>query len=322
MRMSRYILKRLLWMIPVLLGVVTITFILNQMMPGDPARQLVGETATEEVYQAMREELGLNKPLLEQYGDYLWGLVSRGDLGTSYVTKQPVLDEILARMPTTMILAGLSVVFSVTLGVILGVLAATWQNSIIDYFSTFLSLIGGSMPNFWQGLMNIIIFAIALGWFPVSGFYGPRYWVLPVLTVGTSSMATITRTTRSSMLEVIRTDYIRTARAKGQTEFKVIVGHALKNALIPIITVAGLQFGGLLGGAVLTESVFAIPGVGKFMLDAISQRNYPVIMGGVLLLAAIYSVVNLVVDVIYSYADPRIKSQYQVRRRAVKGGVQ
>ena len=176
------------------------------------------------------------------------------------------------------------------------------------------------MPIFWLGLMNIIIFAIFLGWFPVSGFYGPKYWVLPVLTIGTSSMATITRTTRSSMLEVIRKDYIRTARAKGQTEFKVIVRHALKNALIPIITVAGLQFGGLLGGAVLTESVFAIPGVGKYMLDSISQRNYPVIMGGVLLLAAIYSIVNLLVDIIYSFADPRIKSQYQTRRRVAKGG--
>ena len=226
----------------------------------------------------------------------------------------------MSRMPTTLLLAGLSVLFSVTLGVILGVMAATWQNSIIDYFSTLLSLLGVSMPNFWQGLMNIIIFAIFLGWFPVSGFYGPKYWVLPVLTIGTSSMATITRTTRSSMLEVIRKDYIRTARAKGQTEFKVIVRHALKNALIPIITVAGLQFGGLLGGAVLTESVFAIPGVGKYMLDSISQRNYPVIMGGVLLLAAIYSIVNLLVDIIYSFADPRIKSQYQTRRQVAKGG--
>ena len=318
--MGRYILKRLLWIIPVLIGVVTITFLLNQMMPGDPARQLVGENATAEVYEAKREELGLNKPLLAQYGDYLWGLVSRGDLGTSYTTKQPVLNEIMSRMPTTLLLAGLSVLFSVTLGVILGVMAATWQNSIIDYFSTLLSLLGVSMPNFWQGLMNIIIFAIFLGWFPVSGFYGPKYWVLPVLTIGTSSMATITRTTRSSMLEVIRQDYIRTARAKGQTEFKVIVRHALKNALIPIITVAGLQFGGLLGGAVLTESVFAIPGVGKYMLDSISQRNYPVIMGGVLLLAAIYSIVNLLVDIIYSFADPRIKSQYQTRRRVAKGG--
>lgn len=318
--MGKYIIKRLLWMIPVLIGVVTIVFLLNQMMPGDPARQLVGENATEEVYQAKREELGLNKPLVVQYGDYLFRLVTKGDLGTSYVTKQPVLKEILARMPTTMILAGLSIFFSVLFGVTLGVLAATWQNSVIDYFSTFLSLLGVSMPNFWQGLLNIIIFAIYLGWFPVSGFYGPQYWVLPVLTIGTSAMATITRTTRSSMLEVIRKDYIRTARAKGQTELNVIIRHALKNALIPIITIAGLQFGGLLGGAVLTESVFAIPGVGKFMLDAISQRNYPVIMGGVLLLATIYSVVNLIVDVIYSFADPRIKSQYQTRRSAIKGG--
>mgnify|MGYP000125788317 FL=1 len=316
--MYKYILKRLLMLIPVLIGVFTIAFILNQMMPGDPARQLVGETATEEAYQSMREQLGLNRPLIQQYFDYLKNLVIHGDLGTSYTTKQPVMTEILGRMPTTLILAGLSVLVSVGIGVPLGICAATWQNSPIDYCSTLLSLLGVSMPNFWQGLMNILIFSVYLHWLPSSGFYGPTYWILPVLTVGTSSMATITRTTRASMLEAIRQDYIRTARAKGQSERKVIVHHALKNALIPIITVAGLQFGGLLGGAVLTESVFAIPGVGKYMLDAISARNYPVILGGVLVLALIYRLINLLVDVIYAYADPRMKSQYRTVKK--KGG--
>ena len=298
-------------LIPVLIGVFTIAFILNQMMPGDPVRQLIGETSTEEIYQAMREKLGLNKPLIVQYWDYLVKLCTKGDLGVSYTTKQPVLLEIAQRMPTTMILAGFCVLFSLGVGIPLGIIAATWQNSAIDYFSTTISLLGVSMPVFWQGLMNIIIFSVYLRWLPSSGFYGPAFWVLPVFTVGTSSMATITRTTRSSMLEVIRQDYIRTARAKGQTESKVIIFHALKNALIPIITVAGLQFGGLLSGAVITESVFAIPGVGKYMLDAISSRDYPVILGGVLILAVLYSLVNLIVDVVYAYADPRMKSQYR-----------
>lgn len=317
--MYKYILKRLLMMIPVLLGVFTIAFVLNQMMPGDPARQLLGERATVEAYEDLREQLGLNKPIVEQYVDYIINFVTKGDLGISFTTKKPVITEILDRMPTTMILAGLSVLLSVGIGVPLGIFAAIWQNSIVDYFATLLSLIGVSMPNFWQGLMNIIIFSVYLQWLPSSGFYGPSYWVLPVLTVGTSSMAVITRTTRSSMLEVIRQDYIRTARAKGQIESKIIVRHALKNALIPIITVAGLQFGALLGGAVITESVFAIPGVGKYMLDAISTRNYPVILGGVLVLATIYSMMNLIVDIIYAYVDPRIKSQYKTLKKQKVG---
>lgn len=171
------------------------------------------------------------------------------------------------------------------------------------------------MPNFWQGLMNILLFSVYLSWLPSSGFYGPEYWVLPCLTVGTSTMATITRTTRSSMLEVIRQDYIRTARAKGLSEYNVIIKHALSNALIPIVTIVGLEFGSLLGGAVLTETVFAIPGIGKYMVDAITNRNYPVIMGGVVILAFIFSVCNLVIDVLYAYIDPRMKSQYGTRKR-------
>lgn len=316
--MHRYVLKRLLFMIPVLLGVLTIAFGLNQLMPGDPARMVAGEQATEEAVEQVRIDLGLDKPLVVQYFNYLKGVVTQLDLGISYKTKQPVLDEVLARLPTTLILAGLSTIIAVGIGIPLGILAATFQNSVIDYFSSLFSFVGVSMPNFWQGLMNILVFSVYLGWLPSSGFYGPSYWILPAITVGTSCMATITRTTRSSMLEVIRQDYIRTARAKGQSEFKVIVSHALGNALIPIVTVVGLEFGGLLGGAVLTESVFAIPGIGKYMVDAITNRNYPVIMGGVVLLAFIFSMVNLLVDVLYAYIDPRMKSQYKLADKKKK----
>ena len=313
--MLKYIVKRLVLLIPVLIGVVTIVFVLNQLMPGDPARMMAGEGASEEAVEEIREEMGLNRPLIVQYVDYLIGVFTRGDLGTSYKTGEPVLKEVLDRMPTTLILAGISTLIAVGIGIPLGIAAATWQNTFIDYLSSGLSFIGVSMPNFWQGLMNILLFSVYLGWLPSSGFYGPAYWILPCLTVGTSTMATITRTTRSSMLEVIRQDYIRTARAKGLSEYNVIIKHALSNALIPIVTIVGLEFGALLGGAVLTETVFAIPGIGKYMVDAITNRNYPVIMGGVVILAFIFSVCNLVIDVLYAYIDPRMKSQYSTKKR-------
>lgn len=203
--------------------------------------------------------------------------------------------------------------FAVGLGIPTGIISATRQYSLIDNISMVTALLGVSMPNFWQGLMNIIVFSIWLKWLPASGFYGWQYWILPALTIGTSSAALLTRMTRSSMLEVIRQDYIRTARAKGQKESKIIIHHALKNALIPIVTVVGIQFGGLLGGAVLTETVFAIPGVGKFMVDAIKARDYPIVQGGVLVMAVISSIVNLLVDVLYSFIDPRLKSIYKKR---------
>lgn len=318
--MIRYILKRLLQLIPVFVGVVTIVFFLSQMMPGDPARMVAGEHASMEAVEAIRVELGLDKPVGIQYLNYLKNLFLKGDMGISWKSKQPVTQEVFERMPKTLILAGVSIVIAAGLGIPLGIFAAVWQNSPIDYLASGLSFIGVSMPNFWQGLMMILVFSVTLGWFPSSGSYGPEYWVLPSLTVGTSTMATITRTTRSSMLEVIRADYIRTARAKGQTEYKVICKHALSNALIPIVTIVGLEFGALLGGAVLTESVFAIPGIGKFMVDAITNRNYPVIMGGVAMLAIFSSVCNLLVDILYAYIDPRMKSQYtskKKRRKAV-----
>lgn len=315
--MYKYVLKRILMMVPVLLGVLTIVFVMNQITPGDPARMLAGgEEAQEEDIERVREELGLNKPVYIQYINYVKGIITQGDLGVSYATKRPVAIEVSERLPTTALLALLSVTLSVSIGIPVGILSATRQYSLADNISMSVALIGVSMPSFWQGLMNILIFAIYLKVLPASGFYGWQYWILPAFTIGTSSAAIITRMTRSSMLEVIRQDYIRTARAKGQTERKVIINHALKNALIPIITVIGIQFGGLLGGAVMTETVFAIPGLGKFMVDCIKSRNYPAVQGGVLILAVIFSFVNLIVDILYAYADPRIKSMYKSSEKA------
>lgn len=316
--MFRYILKRIVMLLPVLLGVLIIIFILSEITPGDAARQLAGDYATEEDVEAIREKLGLNRSLPERFVSYVAGLVFRGDLGTSYQTGQPVASEIKSRFPTTILLALVSMVFSVGIGIPVGIISATRQYSAIDNISMVVALMGVSMPNFWQGLLNIIIFSIWLKWLPASGFYGWQYWILPAMTIGTSSAAIIARMTRSSMLEVIRQDYIRTARAKGQKESVVIMKHALKNALIPIVTVIGIQFGGLLGGAVLTETVFAVPGLGKFMVDAIKARNFPVVQGGVLVLALIFSLVNLAVDILYSFIDPRLKSQYKRRAKAEK----
>lgn len=302
-------------MLPVLLGISFVIFTMMYFTPGDPARMLLGERAEETVVEELREEMGLNEPFLVRYGKYIKGIVTEGDLGISYSTKRPVLEEILDRFPTTLLLATLSILLALIIGIVAGVIAATKQYSIFDNLATGLSLLGVSMPTFWQGLMLIIVFAVWLRVLPASGFSGPRYWVLPVLAIGPSTASTIMRMTRSSMLEVLRQDYIRTARAKGQTERVVIVKHALKNALIPIVTVAGLSFGGLLGGAVMAETIFSIPGLGKMMVDAINARNYPVVQGGVLFVAIVVSLVNLAVDLLYAFIDPRIKSQYKAKKR-------
>lgn len=309
--MIRYVLRRIVLMLPVFIGVSIVVFTMMYFTPGDPARIILGESAKEHEVQQKRVELGLDKPFLVQYGNYLKNVVTKGSLGVSYTTGRPVTEEIIRRFPTTLLLAGLSIVLAVLIGVPVGIISATRQYSWFDNIGTVFSLIGVSMPNFWQGMMLIILFSVKLEWLPASGFYGPQYWILPALTVGTSSAATIMRMTRSSMLEVVRQDYIRTARAKGQSERLIILRHALSNALIPIITVIGLSFGGLLGGAVLTESIFSIPGLGKLMIDAIKQKNFPMVQGGVLFISVVFSIINLVVDLLYAYVDPRIKSQYR-----------
>lgn len=318
--MYKYITKRILMMIPVLLGVSLVVFTMVYLAPGDPARMILGDTAQEEDVQALREEMGLNAPFLSQYGNYLKNVILKGDLGTSYQTGRTVTTEIMARWPTTMLLAVLSVCIASLIGIPAGIISATRQYSLFDNLAMVFALVGVSMPNFWQGLILILIFSVGLGWLPPSGFYGPIYWILPAITIGTSTSAAITRMTRSSMLEVIRQDYIRTARAKGQSELIIILKHALKNALIPIITVIGLQLGRGLGGAILTESIFSIPGLGKLMVDSIKSRNYPVVQGGVLFIAVAFSVINLIVDILYAYADPRIKSQYQTHKKNKRSG--
>ncbi len=293
-------------MIPVLLGVIVIVFTIMYMTPGDPARMILGEAAPPTAVHDLRESLGLNDSYFVQLVRYIKNLVFNFDLGRSYASKKPVITEILERFPKTILLATLSVTISVVVGISMGIISATKQYSIFDKIATSISLLGVSMPTFWAGLMAVIIFSVYLGWLPASGSYGWKYWILPSLTLGLSSSATIMRMTRSSMLEVIRQDYIRTARAKGQTERVVIVYHALKNAMIPVITVIGMRFGGLLGGSVLIESVFAISGLGKLIIDSISSRDNPVVQGGVLLLALSFSICNLLVDILYGFIDPRI----------------
>lgn len=316
--MYRYILKRIGMLIPVLLGVSFVIFTLMHYAPGDPVRMLLGNSATNEQVEAMRESMGLNDPLLLQYLNYMKNLLLHGDLGTSYVHNSPVLDMIVQRLPVTITLAILGIAFAVLLGVPAGIVSAVKQYSVVDNLVMVIALLGISMPNFWLGIIMILFFSRTLNWFPVSGWNGPIYWVLPTISVGASSAASIARMTRSSMLEVIQQDYISTARAKGQKESVVILRHGLKNSLIPIITSAGLLFGMLLGGAVVAETVFAIPGIGKLMVDAINQRDYPIVTGTAIIIAAMLGLVNLMVDISYAFVDPRIKSQYRSGRKKKK----
>jgi len=301
-------------MIPVMLGVSFIIFSMLHIAPGDPAVQLAGgESASLEAVEEMRELMGFNDPFLVQYGRWLFNLIIHQDLGTSFIrTGVPVTEEIVIRFPATFQLAVSAVVVSTVIGIPIGILSATKQYSIFDNVAMFIALLGVSIPGFWQGLLMILLFAVHLEWLPFGGLDdGLRSLILPSITLGTTSAAMVARMTRSSMLEVIGQDYIRTARAKGQTERVIINKHALKNALIPIITVVGLNFGFLIGGALIAETVFTIPGLGRLMVGAIQQRDFPVVQGSVLFIALTFSLVNLLVDIIYAFVDPRIKSQYR-----------
>ncbi len=308
--MIRYIRKRILTMIPVLIGVTFIIFTMMYFSPGEPADMVLGDMATESDKQIFNEEHGLDKPFFTQYVNYMKKVVTKGDLGTSYVTKRPVTIEILDRFPTTFQLALMSIIFATIVGIGVGIISAIKPYSWFDTIVTPLSLVGIATPAFWLGMILIIIFSVNLKWLPPSGFSTPAHWVLPTIALGFNAAARIMRITRSSMLEVIRQDYIRTARAKGTKESVVILHHALRNALIPIITTIGLVFGRQLGGAVLTETIFSIPGLGKLMVDAIKIKNYPMVQGGILFIAFVMIVVNLIIDILYAFIDPRIRSQY------------
>jgi peptide/nickel transport system permease protein len=276
------------------------------LLPGDPARLIAGLNAPEEEVIRLRSQLGLDQPLLVQYGRFL-GHLLRGDLGTSIRSSAPVLKEITGRMPWTILLAFVSTAIAAAVGIPAGVIAARWHNRLPDYLVSLVTLFGISMPVYWLGLMLIILFAVQLHWLPAGGNEGPTSIILPALTLAAFSVALIARMTRSSMLEVLGQDYLRTARAKGLKEKVVIVRHALKNAFIPVVTVIGLQLGILLSGAVLTETIFGWPGIGLLLVDSIFARDYPVVQGVVMMFAVIFTLLNILVDLSYAYLDPRIR---------------
>ncbi|WP_312108150.1 ABC transporter permease [Brevibacillus reuszeri] len=304
--MLSYIVKRLLQMIPTLIGVSLLCFIIIHSVPGNPAHLIAGVDATAEEIKIVTERLGLDRPLYEQYGSYVWGLL-QGDLGTSLRSDRPVAEEILSRFPNTIMLTLLSVVIMVIIGLFAGVISATKPNSVQDNTAMMVSLFGISMPVFWSGIMLILVFSYYLQWLPSGGSTEFKHYILPALALGLSSSAVLARLTRSSILEVINQDFIRTARAKGVREKLVVYKHTLKNALIPIITIIGLEFGHLLGGAVLTETVFSMNGLGRYIIQSIQFRDYLAIQGSILFVAALFVIVNLVVDLCYGSVDPRIR---------------
>jgi peptide/nickel transport system permease protein len=334
--MNAYFFKRLAVLIPVLLGMTLIVFSIIHAIPGDPAETILGDKATEQSKQALREQLGLDKPWIQQYGTYLSELV-HGDLGDSIRTRQPIAREMVPYLAATLELTVASMFFAVVVGMNAGIVSAWKRNSWFDYISMVIALVGVSMPIFWLGLMEQWIFANKLHWLPSIGRMNSRdpveavthlaiidaiiggrmeqvwtvikHLILPSIALGTIPMAVIARITRSSMLEVMDADYIRTARAKGLASFQVVYKHALKNAAIPVLTVVGLQTGSLLGGAVLTETIFAWPGIGRYIFEAISSRDYPVIQSGILIVAFLFVIINLIVDLLYAVLDRRIHYQ-------------
>lgn len=308
--MYKYIGKRLIGIIPVLIGITFLVFMIMSFSPGDPAQLILGDSATPELVAELREEMGLNDNVLVQYGRFLLNLI-QGDMGTSYKNGKPVFEEIASRFPNTVKIAVVAILFGGLISIPLGVISAIKQNTAIDGTIMMITLFAVSMPAFWLAMLLIIQFSIKLGWLPTGGARdGLKSLILPSLSLGLAAMAAIARTMRSSMLEVIRQDYIRTAKAKGVSKGVVIRKHAMRNAMIPTVTVMGLYIGILMGGAVLTETVFAWPGLGRLMVESIVAKDTPVTLGCIVVFALSFSIVNLVVDVLYAYIDPRIKAQY------------
>lgn len=308
--MYRFVIRRLIMLIPVLLGVSFIVFSILSLTPGDPVEIRLGDNYSPESYKAMKHEMGLDKPYLARYLSYIFHAL-KGNFGKSFSTNNPVTEEIMARLPYTLLLSFFAMFFAIIVGIPLGVISATKQYSFWDSASMIAALIGVSMPNFWLGLMLILIFAAKLGLFPSAGFKDFKSLVLPAVTLSANSLAIITRMTRSSMLETIRMEYICTARAKGLKESTVIIKHALRNALMPIVTTIGLQFGFSIGGAVLVETVFSWPGLGRLLVQAIKYKDTPLVTAIVLILATMFTIINLIVDIIYAFLDPRIRAQYK-----------
>jgi peptide/nickel transport system permease protein len=304
--MLRYLVRRLLLTIPVLLGVATLVFALIHFIPGDPAQAILGEGASQEDIAQLRARLGLDRPLIVQYGVFLNGVI-RGDLGESLRNGQPVAAQILQRMPATAELAFAAMAVAVLIALPLGIIAAVWRGSAIDYGAMTLSLVGISIPNFWLGPLMAMIFAVQLGWLPVGGRGTPAHLVLPAVTLGAALAAILARMTRASLLEELGEPYVLAARAKGVSLARAVLHHAFRNSLIPIVTILGLQFGVVLTGAVITETIFAWPGIGRLLIQSIGFRDYPTVQGCVLLIAVTYVGVNLLTDLTYGFLDPRIR---------------
>lgn len=304
--MFQYTVKRLLSTIPVLLGISVMLFFMLRALPGDPAQVIAGDMATQKEVELIRHQLGLDRPAYIQYGQFLWRLMCL-DLGKSIKTQNPVIMEILPRLKNTAILAVTATLLACFFGIPAGIVAAVRPYTVWDIAVTALALFGISMPAFWLGLMLIVIFSVKLQWLPVGGSGGIQFLVLPSITLASLLVAAFARNTRSSMMETLTQDYITTARSKGLKEQAVIIRHALKNALIPVVTIIGLQFGGLLGGTVLTETVFSWPGIGRLLVESILARDYPVIQGSILVFALLFILINLTVDLLYGLIDPRVR---------------
>jgi peptide/nickel transport system permease protein len=302
----RYLIRRIVLTIPVLLGVATLVFSLIHLIPGDPAESMLGEGASPALVAELRTQLGLDRPLLEQYVRFMSGL-TRGDLGTSIRTSQPVVTAILERVPATVELALAAMIVALAIALPLGIIAAVRQGTVADYAAMTAALAGISIPNFWLGPMLAIVFAVSLGWLPVSGRGGWDNLVLPAVSLGAALSAILARMTRASLLEELRELYVRAARARGASRARSVIRHALRNSLIPLVTILGLQFGAVLTGSVITETIFAWPGVGRLLIQSISFRDYPLVQGCILLIAFTYVSVNLATDLVYGVLDPRIR---------------
>ena len=303
--MFSFILRRLLLAIPTLFGVLVVTFLLLRVAPGDPVEAMVGERADAQTIARLRKELHLDEPLISQFGHYT-GAVLRGDFGNSYITQRPIIKDIRERFPKTLLLAGSAMLLATVLGITLGVMSARNPGGWFDRLGLGVAYLGISFPVYWVGLILILIFAVILRWLPPSGYGGIKYLILPAFALGSRSIAFLGRMTRSAMLDVLGGDYVRTARAKGLKERVVVMRHALRNALIPVITVLGLDFGYYLTGSILTETIFSWPGLGRYVVNAITRRDLPAIQGSVLFLSVVFVMVNLLTDLAYAKADPRV----------------
>lgn len=312
--MGKYITKRILLMIPVVLGVTVLLFTILYFTPGDPATIILGSTATQADIQELREAMGLNQPYLVRLLEYMKSVFLRFDFGESFITGKSIAAEVAVRFPRTFKIALGSIFITLLLGIPLGILAAVKQDKLADRITLIASLIGVSMPSFWMGLLLSLLFGLKLGWLPTSGIGGMEYYILPIAANCLGGVAGMIRQTRASMLDVIRADYIKTARAKGVPQWQVIFRHALPNALIPIITIAGGNFSRMLGGTIIIESVFGFPGMGTYMQTAVNNRDYDVVLGTVVILSIVSSIIMLLVDLIYAFVDPRIKAQYEGKR--------